>query len=258
MEVTNFFESFDFFNEISKFLDKRTLLTILSLSTTTKIYDDIFFDKWIVNFYANGKRRDFNKKLKKIKLNNSFNGNFNVLPKSIKLIILPPVYNYMICEDDLPTTLHTLILGTCYNKPIDNLLTSLPELKVLKLGYHFNQNLNNLPDSLEVLKLGGLFDKPIKKLPKSLKTLMLMNVSGLKVVNLSNITLQTLIISKASSSRNGKISLDNLPPTVRKLVLYKHPYGIINNWNKLILQKNINLFYRRKFKAGHWLITINK
>jgi len=61
-------------------------------------------------------------------------------------------------------------LGYYFNQQIDNLPNSIFSLT---LGYEFNNPINNLPNSLTNLTLGNKFNKPINKLPSSLNKIII-------------------------------------------------------------------------------------
>lgn len=96
------------------------------------------------------------------------------LPESMEVLTFSHIFNQKILHGMLPKNLHKLVLGDCYNQPLEKVLP--PNLKSLIFSYEssFNQPLEEdvLPEKLELLYLGFCFDKDIKDiLPKNLKIL---------------------------------------------------------------------------------------
>jgi hypothetical protein len=95
----------------------------------------------------------------KIHLTGSFNCQImpNVLPTSLKTLIVEGIYNQEFLPNVLPNGLENIILSDNYNQPFREGV--LPQtLKYLYLGYAFNQNIfdrNILPDSLEKIIFVG-------------------------------------------------------------------------------------------------------
>ena len=93
----------------------------------------------------------------KVQFDNRYNSNIDWLPEGI-------------------TDLH---IGTMFNKPLDNLPSTIKSIIIQKyndIGYTmFNNSLDNLPPSLECLKIyyNTKFNLPLYNLPKNLKYLHL-------------------------------------------------------------------------------------
>lgn len=142
----------------NRFLEEKTLnfSNEVKKNSETKIYNP---------------SNDFcSKKLKVLQLGDYYNGNIN-FQHATSLRVLRFGYKFdRKLGSILPPRLKILKLGFCFNQFLDNLPK---KLKILKLGYTFNQSLDSLPENLKVLKLGantnvakGRFLKRLKKLRK--------------------------------------------------------------------------------------------
>lgn len=135
----------------------------------------------------------------------------------------------------LPDNITHLELPNNYNEP----LLKLPNnLKILKLGLRYNQNINlpegleqficvyehmdlwnqNIvyPKSLKKLILGNKFNQPLDNLPPNLETLMINSYIFNHPLDNLPYNLKHLIIISCS---NFDKSLDNLPATLKSLVI---------------------------------------
>jgi hypothetical protein len=107
----------------------------------------------------------------------------NILPTTLINLKFGEFFNQPIDKDALPTTLEQLIFGNQFNQLINNL--SAIKLKVLHLGYFFNQPITNLPSSLMTLDLGHTFKQSLEHvLPILLKNLEFQTVSINSLKNL--------------------------------------------------------------------------
>jgi hypothetical protein len=113
---------------------------------------------------------------KKVLFTDNFNAPIDFLPDGIEEIHLGRFFNKPI--DNLPSTLKKLIicaneLNYCkFNQPLDNLPTGL-EYLVLKLIENFNHTLNNLPFNLKELHLVvKSFNQSLNNLPEGLEKLI--------------------------------------------------------------------------------------
>jgi hypothetical protein len=88
------------------------------------------------------------------------------LPKSLKYLKWDWINDLPL----LPHGLRYLILGGCYNRPID----ILPNLIHLECGHNFDQELNKLSSELRYLKLGVMFGHKIQNLPEQIRTIDVM------------------------------------------------------------------------------------
>lgn len=75
------------------------------------------------------------------------------------------IINNNILVDNLPPSLHHLILSETFNLPVDHLPSSLHSLY---FGNDFNQSVDYLPSSLQYLSFGIRFNQPVDHLPSSL------------------------------------------------------------------------------------------
>lgn len=174
------------------------------------------------------------KKNKTIKLINIFISTKNKdillnLPYNLESLILKRYYNNLVperCElKYLPKTLKYLELD--FNVLIDNLPNKLEELK---LGYHFNQPINNLPPNLKKLTFdfGSSFIQNLDNLPTNLECLDLGDDNDFNN-NLDHLP-QTLTILKTGSKFNQK--LDYLPINLKVLEVGRSFNQILNNLPK--------------------------
>lgn len=155
------------------------------------------------------------------------------LPYKLESLILKRYYNKLVPESCelkyLPKTLKYLELD--FNVLIDNLPNKLEELK---LGYHFNQPINNLPPNLKKLSFNfsSRFKHNIDNLPKNLEYLDLGDDNEFNN-NLDNLP-PALKILKTGSKFNQK--LDYLPINLKVLEVGHSFNQILNN-----LPKNLEI-----------------
>jgi hypothetical protein len=147
-----------------------------------------------------------------------FNEKITNIPKKVKKIIFQ---NYYIGN------------SRKFNQPIDNLLINLTHLTHISLGDNFNQTLKNLPENLIYIKLGKYFNSEIT-IPKSVKKLVLTyNKSLLQTQKILN-NLPHHIETLGVFINNSNEKIENLPITLKKIVIYnkeyekciKIPYGV--------------------------------
>lgn len=114
--------------------------------------------------------------------------------------------------EGLPEGIEELILGTPFDKPIDNLPSTIQKIQI---GQEFNKSINNLPDGLKKLRFFylGLFNQPIDFLPCGLEYLELPNEFNHPLNNLP-VSLKYLKIGSKFD-----YDLNNLPDSIEKLVL---------------------------------------
>lgn len=73
-------------------------------------------------------------------------------------------------DSKFPDEIKILVLGWYFNQSVNNLPISLKEIV---FGYEFNQSVDNLPFTLEVITFGYSFNNPINNLPNSIRTIKL-------------------------------------------------------------------------------------
>lgn len=93
-------------------------------------------------------------------------------------------------DDKFPDEIKILVLGWFFNQSVENLPLTLKEivfgnqfnksvdnlpfnLETITFGYSFNKSINNLPNSIKSIKLGQCFNQPIDDLPNTLEKIEL-------------------------------------------------------------------------------------
>ena len=126
--------------------------------------------------------------------------------------------------DKLAPNLKELRFGDDFNQNVDS-LSELKYLEYLSFGTHFNQQIDNLPSSLIDLKLGDEFNQNINNLPPNLQSLRLGSNFNKSIDNLP----QSLKLLTLECWFNQ--SLDNLPNSLEHLILdsytFKHKVNVL-------------------------------
>ena len=105
----------------------------------------------------------------KLYLLNIFSQSVDNLPSGLKYFVNSSIMSV----DNLPLGLEELqLVGTYFNKPIDNLP---PYLTKLIIAEYFNQPLNNLPNSLKFISFAynSIFEQSLNNLPNSIEHIVL-------------------------------------------------------------------------------------
>lgn len=158
------------------------------------------------------------------------------LPNTIKFLKLGKSIDIPLDNLNLYNLEH-LILGDCYNYPLDNLPNKLK--KIIFTPYsQFYQPLDNLPNSLTDLTLGLMFNHPLDNLPQTLTHLTLGDYYNQPLNNLPQ-NLTHLILGY-----NYKQSIDNLPPNLIHLTLGYSFNKPITNLPPTLTHLRINTFFR--------------
>ena len=98
-----------------------------------------------------------------------FNGRIDNLPSTLTSLTLAKPFDQTLDNlVNLPNLLY-LSTGSRFNKPVENLPSSL---KTLIFGFHFNQRVDNLPPNLNKLIFDHDFNQPIDNLPVGLNSLV--------------------------------------------------------------------------------------
>lgn len=168
--------------------------------------------------------------LKHLKLGDCFNKKINKLPnKLVKLIINNHKYNH---ELKLPKSIKVLTIPKCddtnlikckklkCDNNIENISDNLINLKHLEFTDKFNEPISKFPPNLVKLKFSYNFNNKISNLPQTLKLLDLGNSSEQHINNLCYENIPLLKILRIMSDKKYKI--DNLPNSIKKLLLYNY------------------------------------
>jgi hypothetical protein len=186
-----------------------------------------------------------------------FNGELKDSPKETEIIIFKPTYVYFTFGRKkvilpkyfliFPQSLKIIIFSHYFNQKVYNLPKNLTHLT---FGFNFNQKISNLPKNLEYLKIGypTKFEKQII-LPKNLKKLSLNCNNNLinnipkhiEKIYISFHYCLVEIIDNNNNNNNNIIKIDNLPPTIKKIVIenekhknyIKIPFGCIVSIKKI-------------------------
>ncbi len=143
---------------------------------------------------------------------------FKIIPKNLKILILPDYFNEVIEKNSLPETLEVLIFGKSFNQKIKGGI--LPKkLKVLILGDSYDQQLNKntLPKKLKILSLGSKYKQEIdiKTIPIDLEVLEMHNDYNKNIVK----HLLNLKILRIYDDGDYAVNLNELPKSIEFLDL---------------------------------------
>ncbi len=118
-------------------------------------------------------------------------------------------------------------LGMSFRQELDELPSTL-EVLDMSMNSKFNKSLDNLPSSLLVLKTSEFFEQPVDNLPNNLKILDL-NSSLYFSHNLDNLP-NSITVLKLKGKFNNR--LDNLPSSLKTLELnesFSHSFSNLPN-----------------------------
>lgn len=148
------------------------------------------------------------------------------IPANINKIVFGGWFN-LNAQSYLDSNILIIKFGYEFNQEINNLPS---KLKHLTLGVKFNQAINNLPLGLKKLFIGGSFNQPIDLLPESLEELLLSGCFNHFVDNLP-MGLKMLYITGFAFDH----SINSIPNSIE--ILHLHPeYRIkINKLPKKLL-----------------------
>jgi hypothetical protein len=152
--------------------------------------------------------------------------------------------NFNALIDFLPEGIEEIHLGRFFNKPINNLPSSLKKLSICshELNYSkFNQSLDNLPTGLEclILKLIENFNHTLDNLPSNLKELHLVVKNFNHPLNNLPQALEKLIVSKFNFYETY-----SLPSSLKEVNI---TYKIIPEETEMIQENLISKYPNIKF-----------
>lgn len=146
------------------------------------------------------------------------NDDNNIIPQNIVRLILPYIFNdkldnihYLESRNNLDQHINLL---WHFNQYVDNLPNSI---RLIHFGKTFNKSINNLPLHLNKLKFSYDFKKPLNKIPKNLKVLKIDYNYDYNLPHLPQ-SLHTLKLYL------GNNIIDILPETLRVLIIDTKKY----------------------------------
>lgn len=141
--------------------------------------------------------------------------------------------------DNLPSSISNLILGIKFNQPIDN----LPNLLIhLKLCNYFNKSVDNLPKYLKYIRFGGYFNKSIDLLPDSIEEIVFDNYYQYNDIYTDFCDFGTSLIINQQINKLPKnlkkITIDN-----NRIIEKNEKNNMVDEFNKLV-----NEIYYQQYK----------
>lgn len=227
----------------------------------------ISLKKLIINGKFNQEINNLPPNLKKITICRKFNKTLINLPKSVEQLelfndsaILPDHIKLLIIRSkkvplNFPRDVERIVFNSEFNQPVDHLFNDeMKNLKTVEFGYHFNQTIDNLPDSVEELIIHRKFNQQIRKfplnmkklvfntqeeiyfdleiLPKGLEVLSLKCKEGQKLINFPP-NLKILVIDSKKDC-----VIENLPDSLRILALGYYVSNSIKNKGEFTVFKS--------------------
>lgn len=144
-----------------------------------------------------------------------------------------------------PDEIKILVLGWFFNQSVENLPLTLKEivfgnqfnksvdnlpfnLEIVTFGYSFNKPINNLPNSIKSIKLGQCFNQPIDDLPNTLEKIELGQMFDNPINNLP-ISLTELTIL----SNYERYDIYKLPKKLQNItfIIIQHEHKFISKYN---------------------------
>jgi hypothetical protein len=113
-------------------------------------------------------------------------------------------------DDKFPDEIKILVLGWNFNQSVDNLPITLKELV---FGYKFNKTVDNLPFTLETIVFGQSFNNFINNLPNRLKSIALGKSFNHPIDDLPN------TLEKIELGENFNYPINNLPISLLELII---------------------------------------
>ena len=156
--------------------------------------------------------------IKKINFGWYFNQPVDNLPKTMTELKYGFKFNQPV--DNLPINLTHLTFNTHFNQPLDKLPKNLLNLAFSTIS-NFNQPLDNLPKNLYYLKIGIKFNNKII-IPDSVKEICLLS-NNILLNNLPN-NIEILTINFDHIVNGSNIKIDNLPITLKKIIIKREEY----------------------------------
>jgi hypothetical protein len=165
----------------------------------------------------------------------NFNDNIPDLPNTITHLKLARCFNKPEIEwvYKIKHITH-IFFGNHFNQPINNLPESITHIFI---GYEFNQSVDSLPKNLEYIKFGSKFDKSVDLLPQKLKYIIFGNMFNQPIEHLP----KKLIGIKLYHYFNQ--SIDYLPDSIQYLqysLYYQNTLFFPKNLKQLFLPDNYN------------------
>lgn len=144
---------------------------------------------------------------KKVQFDNQFNSEISWLPEGITDINLGMNFNKPL--ENLPSTVKRIKIAkyneigySSFNQPLDNLPNGLEEFKI-HFGLLFNQSLDNLPPTLKKINIvSTVFDYPINNLPSNLEYIKLCKFDYNNTISLPSQLKQIHILEYKSNVEN--------------------------------------------------------
>ena len=187
-----------------------------------------------------------------ININESLNDSLNTFSNLEKLNILSIKFNKPL-DNSLDNLINLKILNLSYefDYPLENSLNNLTNLEELKLGYNFNQPLDNSLDKLTNLKhllFGNKFNHPLgnslDKLEK-LEYLMLSSSFNHPLYNsLNNLTNLEYLLFGISFNHPLDKSLDNLVKLQELKLSISFNHKLDNSLDNLVNLKKLKFVYK--------------
>ncbi len=158
------------------------------------------------------------KNLTHLTFGSDFSKTVDKLPKNLTHLTFGFWFNHRV--DNLPINLTHLTFNTHFNQPLDKLPKNLLNLAFSTIS-NFNQPLDNLPKNLYYLKIGIKFNNKII-IPDSVKEICLLS-NNILLNNLPN-NIEILTINFDHIVNGSNIKIDNLPITLKKIIIKREEY----------------------------------